>query len=221
MKKLSILLALAMTISLAGCGAQKADDTPDATEAATEATADTADTAAKLAELTENKDYITIELENGESIKAELYPDLAPITVANFEKLISENFYDGLIFHRVISGFMIQGGGYDASLTEKDSEPIKGEFESNGVENPLSHTRGVLSMARTSEPDSASSQFFIMHEDNDFLDGEYAAFGKVTDEESLKVVDEIASAKTASVSSKSMDDVPVKTIAIKTITLED
>ncbi|MDD6484593.1 MAG: peptidylprolyl isomerase [Clostridiales bacterium] len=160
-------------------------------------------------------------MEDGKKINAEIYPDLAPITVENFIKLVEEHFYDGLIFHRVIPGFMIQGGGFDAALNQKESESIKGEFSSNGVENPLPHTRGVLSMARTNEPDSASSQFFIMHEDGNFLDGEYAAFGKVTDEESLAVVDEIANVKTTTVSSKQMENVPVKTVAIKTITLND
>jgi peptidyl-prolyl cis-trans isomerase B (cyclophilin B) len=161
-------------------------------------------------------DKITITLTNGEVIKADLYPDVAPITVANFEKLINENFYDGLIFHRVISGFMIQGGGYDENLTEKQSDRIKGEFSANGVENNLKHTRGVLSMARTPDMDSASSQFFIMHEDAPHLDGQYAAFGMVT--EGMDVVDEIANAQTES--KNGMSDVPVEPIVIQTITLD-
>jgi peptidyl-prolyl cis-trans isomerase B (cyclophilin B) len=166
--------------------------------------------------LLERTDKITITLTNGEVIKADLYPDVAPITVANFEKLISENFYDGLIFHRVISGFMIQGGGYDENLTEKQSDRIKGEFSANGVENNLKHTRGVLSMARTPDMDSASSQFFIMHEDAPHLDGQYAAFGMVT--EGMDVVDEIANAQTES--KNGMSDVPVEPIVIQTITLD-
>jgi peptidyl-prolyl cis-trans isomerase B (cyclophilin B) len=166
--------------------------------------------------LLEKTDKITITLTNGEVIKADLYPDVAPITVANFEKLISENFYDGLIFHRVISGFMIQGGGYDENLTEKQSDRIKGEFSANGVENNLKHTRGVLSMARTPDMDSASSQFFIMHDDAPHLDGQYAAFGMVT--EGMDVVDEIASAQTES--KNGMSDVPVEPIVIQTITLD-
>jgi peptidyl-prolyl cis-trans isomerase B (cyclophilin B) len=166
--------------------------------------------------LLEKTDKITITLTNGEVIKADLYPDVAPITVANFEKLISENFYDGLIFHRVISGFMIQGGGYDENLTEKQSDRIKGEFSANGVENNLKHTRGVLSMARTPDMDSASSQFFIMHEDAPHLDGQYAAFGMVT--EGMDVVDEIANAQTES--KNGMSDVPVEPIVIQTITLD-
>ncbi|MDO5396998.1 MAG: peptidylprolyl isomerase [bacterium] len=161
----------------------------------------------------ENKDNITITLTNGDVIKAELYPDVAPITVENFEKLINEHFYDGLIFHRVIEGFMIQGGGYDENNVQKEADSIKGEFASNGVTNDLKHTRGVLSMARTSVPDSASSQFFIMHEDAPHLDGEYAAFGKVT--EGMDAVDKIASAPTDS------QDKPITPVVIQTITLDE
>jgi peptidyl-prolyl cis-trans isomerase B (cyclophilin B) len=127
-------------------------------------------------------------------MKAELYPEIAPITVANFLDLIKKGFFDGLIFHRVIEGFMIQGGGYDENGNHKDAESIKGEFTKNGVTNNLKHTRGVLSMARTSFPNSASSQFFIMHEDAPHLDGQYAAFGKIT--EGIEVVDKIASVDT-------------------------
>lgn len=137
---------------------------------------------------------IVITMRDGGVIKAELYPNLAPITVENFLKLVDEKFFDGLIFHRVISGFMIQGGGYDADMNHKEAESIKGEFAANGVQNDLKHTRGVLSMARTSFPNSASSQFFIMHEDAPHLDGQYAAFGKVT--EGMDVVDRIANTKT-------------------------
>ena len=133
---------------------------------------------------------IQIEMENGGIIKAELYPDVAPITVENFVKLINENFFDGLVFHRVIEGFMIQGGGFDAVGNHKEADSIKGEFDANGVKNELKHERGVLSMARTMFPNSASSQFFIMHQDAPHLDGQYAAFGKVT--EGMDVVDAIA-----------------------------
>ena len=126
---------------------------------------------------------------------AELYPDKAPITVANFLKLIGENFFEGLIFHRVIKGFMIQGGGYNEQFAEKHADSIKGEFMANGCfDNDLRHTRGVLSMARTMIPDSASSQFFIMHKDSPHLDGQYAAFGKLTS--GIEVVDKIASLST-------------------------
>ena len=132
---------------------------------------------------------VNIEMANGKNIKIELYPDVAPITVANFEKLVKEGFYDGLIFHRVISGFMIQGGDPLGNGMGGSDREIKGEFSSNGVENPLSHTRGAISMARSQMKDSASSQFFIVHEDSPFLDGEYACFGYVTD--GMDVVDAI------------------------------
>ena len=154
---------------------------------------------------------IEIEMMCGDVIKAELYPDVAPITVENFVKLINENFFDGLIFHRVIRGFMIQGGGYDANGNHKDAASIKGEFTANGVTNNLKHTRGVLSMARTMFPNSASSQFFIMHEDAPHLDGQYAAFGKVT--EGIEAVDKIAECAT------DMGDAPLEPQVIKTIRL--
>ena len=154
---------------------------------------------------------IEIEMMNGDIIKAELYPDVAPITVENFVKLINENFFDGLIFHRVIRGFMIQGGGYYENGIHKDADSIKGEFTSNGVTNNLKHTRGVLSMARTMFPNSASSQFFIMHEDAPHLDGQYAAFGKVT--EGIEAVDKIAECAT------DMGDAPLEPQVIKTIRL--
>ena len=137
---------------------------------------------------------IVIEMENGKEIELELYPDIAPISCENFEKLVKSGFYDGLIFHRVISGFMIQGGCPTGTGTGGPGWHIKGEFLANGVANPLSHTRGVLSMARASHPDSAGSQFFIMHQDSPFLDGNYAAFGKVIS--GMDVVDEIAAVPT-------------------------
>lgn len=137
---------------------------------------------------------VQIEMENGGIIKIELYPDIAPKTVANFQKLVSEGFYDGLIFHRVISGFMIQGGDPEGTGMGGSSEKIVGEFSSNGIKNDLKHERGVISMARSSDPDSASSQFFIMHADASYLDGNYAAFGRVI--EGMDVVDEIAAAAT-------------------------
>ena len=137
---------------------------------------------------------IIITMKNGKVMKGELYPEIAPITVANFLELIDKKFFDGLIFHRVIEGFMVQGGGYDEEGNHKEAQSIKGEFTRNGVTNNLKHTRGVLSMARTSFPNSASSQFFIMHKDSPHLDGQYAAFGKIT--EGLDVVDEIAAVAT-------------------------
>ena len=127
------------------------------------------------------RDYGTITLE--------LYPDVAPLTVDNFVKLCNEGFYDGLTFHRVMSGFMIQGGDPQGNGTGGSDETIKGEFAANGVKNELSHKRGVISMARAKSPDSASSQFFIVHQDSEFLDGSYAAFGAVT--EGIEVVDAI------------------------------
>ena len=137
---------------------------------------------------------VIIEMENGAKIELELYPEIAPITVKNFEKLVSEGFYDGLIFHRVIKGFMIQGGDPLGNGMGGADQKIKGEFAANGHKNDLKHTRGVISMARAYDPNSASSQFFIMHKDAPHLDGQYAAFGKVT--KGIEVVDEIASIPT-------------------------
>lgn len=155
---------------------------------------------------------VTIEMENGKKIKLELYPEVAPITVANFEKLVREGFYDGLIFHRVIKGFMIQGGDPEGTGMGGAKEKIKGEFAANGVRNDLKHTRGVISMARSQNPNSASSQFFIMHADAPHLDGQYAAFGKVV--EGIETVDEIAETKT------DFRDRPVKEQKIKRVTID-
>lgn len=157
---------------------------------------------------------VTFEIENMGIMTAELYPEVAPETVANFVKLANEGFYDGLVFHRVIDGFMIQGGGYDKDFNYKETESIKGEFASNGFENPLKHTRGVISMARTSDPNSASSQFFIMDETAEYLDGQYAAFGKLTD--GFDVLDKIAETETYSLGN-GMNDVPVELPVIKSI----
>lgn len=133
-------------------------------------------------------------METGGIIDIELYEDKAPITCANFKKLVSEGFYDGLIFHRVIEGFMIQGGDPTATGCGGSDENIKGEFLANGIKNDISHVRGVISMARSNSFNSASSQFFIMHADGKFLDGQYAGFGKVVS--GIEVVDEIAAVKT-------------------------
>jgi peptidyl-prolyl cis-trans isomerase B (cyclophilin B) len=154
---------------------------------------------------------ILFELENGKTMKAELYPEVAPITVANFEKLVSQGFYDGLVFHRVIPGFMIQGGDPEGTGMGGAKENIKGEFRSNGVKNDLKHSRGVLSMARSMMKDSASSQFFIMHADAPHLDGDYAAFGKII--EGIEAVDEIAAAETG------RNDRPVKPQVMKKVTI--
>lgn len=133
---------------------------------------------------------VKITMSGGGEIELELYPDIAPITVANFKALVEEGFYNGLTFHRIIKGFMIQGGDPLGNGMGGSDTCIKGEFMSNGVNNTLKHTRGVISMARSQMPDSASSQFFIMHEDAPHLDGSYAAFGKVT--KGIEIVDEIA-----------------------------
>jgi peptidyl-prolyl cis-trans isomerase B (cyclophilin B) len=141
-----------------------------------------------------NNPIVTIEMENGDVIKAELYPEIAPNTVASFVSLVEKGFYDGLIFHRVIPGFMIQGGDPTGTGMGGPGYAIKGEFSGNGFKNDLKHTRGVLSMARSMMPNSAGSQFFIMHADAPHLDGQYAAFGKVI--EGLEAVDRIASTRT-------------------------
>ncbi|MCD7959832.1 MAG: peptidylprolyl isomerase [Ruminococcus sp.] len=137
---------------------------------------------------------VVMELENGKKIEIELYPNIAPISCENFEKLVKSGFYDGLTFHRVIPGFMIQGGCPNGTGTGGSGWQIKGEFSSNGVKNDLKHTRGVLSMARSMNPNSAGLQFFIMHADAPHLDGQYAAFGKVVS--GMDAVDEIAETET-------------------------
>lgn len=202
------ICALVLAFALAGCGAGK-----KSTE--------------KLYKEVVN---IQINLKDGRVMKAELYPNLAPDTVKNFGDLVEKGFYDGLIFHRVIPGFMIQGGGYaelfyTGVANQKETATIKGEFSANGVENDLKHERGVISMARTDDPDSASSQFFIMHGDAPHLDGQYAAFGKIT--EGIEVVDEIATAKTTAkkvqimqggmVYNQTMKDVPETPVIIDSI----
>ena len=154
---------------------------------------------------------IEIEMENGGLIKLELYPDVAPITVENFVSLAKDGFYDGLIFHRVINGFMIQGGDPEGTGMGGSGKNIKGEFAQNGVENNISHVRGVISMARAKPMDSASSQFFIVQSDSTYLDGAYAAFGRVT--EGMDVVDEIASVPTDRYD-RPLEDVVIKTIRV-------
>ncbi len=154
-----------------------------------------------------------IEINKFGTIKVELYKDVAPITVENFVKLANKGFYNGLTFHRVIKGFMIQGGCPKGNGTGGPGYCIKGEFSANGVSNPLKHTRGVISMARAMDPDSAGSQFFIMHQDAPYLDGQYAAFGKVT--EGIEVVDAVASVKT------NYYDMPLDRVVIKQIKIEE
>lgn len=155
---------------------------------------------------------IIIEMENGDKLTGELYPEVAPATVQNFIDLAQKGFYDGLIFHRVIPGFMIQGGCPEGRGTGGPGHSIKGEFAANGFQNDLKHTRGVLSMARSMNPDSAGSQFFIMVADSPHLDGQYAAFGKIT--EGMEAADRIVSVK------RDMSDKPREPQVIKKITVE-
>ena len=156
---------------------------------------------------------VVVTMKDGGVIKVELNHEAAPLTCENFEKLVKEGFYDGLTFHRVISGFMIQGGCPLGNGTGGPGYSIKGEFKANGVNNPISHVRGVISMARSQDPNSAGSQFFIMHKDALYLDGNYAAFGKVT--EGMDVVDKIAAVKT------NFMDKPREPQVIDTIRIED
>lgn len=155
---------------------------------------------------------VTVTMENGDVIKAELYPEIAPNSVNNFISLINKKFYDGLIFHRVIRGFMIQGGCPDGTGMGDPGYSIKGEFSQNGFNNPLKHTEGVLSMARAQDPNSAGSQFFIMHKTSPHLDGAYAAFGKVI--EGLENVNKIAETAT------DYEDRPIENQVIKTVTVD-
>ena len=159
-----------------------------------------------------SKPVVTIEMESGDKIVAELYPEVAPQSVRNFISLANKGFYNGLIFHRVIAGFVIQGGCPQGTGMGGPGYCIKGEFKLNGVKNNISHKRGVLSMARAQSPNSGGSQFFIMHADGEFLDGQYAAFGAVT--EGMEVVDEIAAVKT------NMQDRPLRDQKIVSITVE-
>lgn len=200
MKKITVwLLTLAFAATmLAGCGSKT--DTTDTTETTEETYAadETSDGAADTADTSEDGElltglhHVTIDVQDYGTISLELDADTAPISVTNFINLANEGFYDGLTFHRIISGFMIQGGDPNGNGTGGSEKTIKGEFSANGVENDISHVRGVISMARANDPDSGSSQFFIVHEDSTFLDGQYAAFGHVTD--GMDVVDAICEA---------------------------
>ena len=155
---------------------------------------------------------VRITMDSGKVIRLELYPETAPMTVENFLDLVKKGFYNGLTFHRIISGFMIQGGDPDGNGMGGPGYSIKGEFKSNGVDNPLKHEKGVISMARSMDPNSAGSQFFIMHEAAPHLDGQYAAFGKVI--EGLDVVDEIASVETG------FQDAPVEKVIMEKVEVE-
>lgn len=201
MKKIYQMTLLTMlTVILAACGKETTDN------AEQESAADYA------AEITENP-VVTITMENDEKIVVELEPKTAPNTVANFISLVEDGFYDGLIFHRVIPGFMIQGGDPDGTGMGGPDYAIKGEFTSNGFDNTLTHERGVISMARSQDPDSAGSQFFIMTEQATYLDGDYAAFGKVI--EGMDAVDQIVAAERGS-NDKPLEDQKMKTVEVDT-----
>lgn len=196
-KKICIILTicLVMAAALAGCGrqGQGSDAVPGGQsqggEAAPGQQVESVQPAAQGEELLSGKHHVKIHMKDYGTIELELDADQAPITVTNFVKLAEEGFYDGLTFHRIAKGFMMQGGDPNGNGSGGSDQEIKGEFSSNGVDNTLSHTRGAISMARTNIPDSASSQFFIMHQDGTFLDGQYACFGYVTD--GMEIVDEI------------------------------
>lgn len=177
-RKLWMVGCLILIFFLGGCGTSKTDGVQDGIT---------------FHETEEKTNYVKVEMTSGKIMLLELYPDIAPITVENFQKLVQEKFYDNLIFHRVIEGFMIQGGDPNGTGTGGSKDKIKGEFKRNGVENNLSHERGVLSMARSNNYDSASSQFFICHADASYLDGEYAAFGRLI--AGFSTLDEIATTK--------------------------
>ncbi len=190
-------LLLAAVISLSGCGRapdrqQEMPETARTSEG--KASKMTPSVAEGFVRTEEAGHYVDLLMDSGNHIVVELMPELAPVTVANFQKLVGQSFYDGLIFHRIIKGFMIQGGDPTGTGGGGSPETIKGEFASNGVDNTLSHVRGTVSMARTRIPDSASSQFFICHDDSCFLDGDYAAFGRVV--YGLEELDRIAGLST-------------------------
>lgn len=214
--KLSLLLCLSMSFFFAGCSTtakeNKENNSTNVNKASENPTSDKDKTTITEKGLNDKNPIATIQMENGKTIKIELFPDIAPNTVRNFLSLSNKGFYNGLTFHRVIPGFMIQGGDPKGNGTGGPDYSIFGEFNSNGFNNPLKHTRGVISMARSKSKNSAGSQFFIMHEDYPSLDGEYAAFGNVI--EGLDVVDEIATVE------KGANDKPVNDVKIKTITVE-
>lgn len=193
MKKIKIIVFLSLLVLVSGCGKKEILGSMQEYENI------------KYQETNKKTNIVLLELEDERKILMELYPDIAPISVKNFQKLVESDFYNDIIFHRVVRGFVIQAG--DGTSLGRSATTIKGEFKSNGVENSLSHERGVLSMARTSVKDSASSQFFIMLEDNKNLDGEYAAFGRVI--AGMDVVDAIGSVVVDS------NDKPIKDIKIK------
>jgi peptidyl-prolyl cis-trans isomerase B (cyclophilin B) len=198
-------ITLIFIASLSGCGKSTNSDT-------SKETTQSSTSAAYKSKYSGKKPIVTIEMEDGAKIKVELYPDIAPQTVDNFISLVQKNFYDGLTFHRVIPGFMIQGGDPEGTGMGGPGYSIPGEFTNNNFNNPLKHTRGVISMARSDDPNSAGSQFFIMVKDNSQLDGNYATFGKVT--EGIEEVDKIVSVK------RDSDDKPLTPQKMKKVTVE-
>lgn len=208
-KNLMFIFMLVLSISVFGCS--KAPST-DSTDKKDNTSSNSITSSNYKSKYSGKKPIVTIEMENGGIIKAELYPDVAPKTVDNFVNLVQSGFYDGLIFHRVIPNFMIQGGDPKGTGTGGSKENIPGEFKSNGFNNTLKHTRGVLSMARAQDPNSASSQFFIMVKDTDQLDGDYAAFGKVT--QGMEEVDKIVNVK------RDQKDKPLEPQKMKKVTVE-
>lgn len=223
-KPITLILCLALSaFALGGCGSKEADNVapeetsaPSDTETESSTTADTETPTAETNSVSESDllsglHHVEIEIADYGTIALELDADTAPITVTNFISLANDGFYDGLTFHRIIKDFMIQGGDPSGNGTGGADNNIKGEFKSNGVENDISHIRGVISMARSMDADSASSQFFIVHQDSTYLDGEYAAFGKVT--EGIEIVDQICDNTTVQDTNGTVlaDDQPVIT----------
>lgn len=195
MKKIkNIILILLIAITITSCGSKNEETKKEEEKIVTEDIKTGVVDGYKFTQVEEETDRVKIQMENGDIILVVLSNKDTPITIKNFKKLVSEKFYDGLIFHRVIKDFMVQGGDPTGTGFEGSDEEIKGEFSSNGVKNSLSHTRGVVSMARSNDPDSASSQFFICHADSTYLDGNYAAFGKVF--AGMDIVDKIANVET-------------------------
>lgn len=206
-------ITLIFIMSLSGCG-KAADGASDKQKdtSNTQGSTPSTTTSTYKSKYSGKKPLVTIEMEDGAKIKLELYPDIAPKTVDNFVSLVQKNFYDGLIFHRVIPDFMIQGGDPQGVGTGGPGYSIPGEFKSNNFDNPLKHTRGVISMARSQDPNSAGSQFFIMVKDTPQLDGDYAAFGKVT--EGIEEVDKIVSVQ------RDANDKPLSPQKMKKVTVE-
>ncbi|MDP4090018.1 MAG: peptidylprolyl isomerase [Bacillota bacterium] len=220
-KKIFILMIstlLAMSLLVIGCAKKSGSGSGTSGGVKTSAEKQALTKPAKFPDLKGKKPVVTIEMEDGAKIKAELYPDIAPITVGNFVYLVQQGFYDGLIFHRVIPGFMIQGGDPTGTGMGGPNYTIKGEFVANNVKNDLKHERGVLSMARSKNPDSGASQFFIMTGTVSQLDGQYAAFGKVT--EGMDEVDKIVNAETVVDPNSGQKERPNTPQVMKKVTVE-